>query len=215
MTVDECTKALMDHVTPEREPITYRLALGEDWYRIRLDEHAEADVKAFLDVVFDGIPTVAAEQLRTLLTAQFAAQIAAARSKRGIELLVPTPRRGGAALPGAAVLTAEVVIPAPVVPDPVEVVARVAHGSAGARTGVIAGSVAVRIDHSAADDGLDADDRLLPPTRKRIEYVIAVPNDPRWLSIDLSVQAINGFNMDQTITDFDQAVGQLSWSASE
>lgn len=205
----------MDHVTPEREPITYRLVLGEDWYRIRLDEHAEADVKAFLDVIFDGIPADAAEQLRTLLTVQFAAQIAAARSKLGIEMLVPMPKPGGAALPGAAVLIAEVVIPATVVPDPVEVVAWVAHSSAGARTGVIAGSVAVRIDHSAADADLDADQGLVPTTPKRIEYVVAVPNDPRWLSIDLSVQAIDGFDMDQTITKFDEAVGRLSWLAQE
>lgn len=203
----------MDPVTPEREPITYRLAL-EGWYRIRLDEHAEADVEAFLNVMFDGIPAGAAEQVRTLFTIQFAAQIAAARSKRGIELLLPAPKAGGTALPGAAVLIAEVVIPAPVVPDPVEVVARAAQGSAGARTGVIAGSAAVRIDHSGVDTEGEADDEPLTPPRRRIEYVIAVPDDPRWLSIDLSVQAIDGFDMNHTITEFDEAVGQLIWSAS-
>ncbi|WP_194923121.1 hypothetical protein [Catenulispora pinisilvae] len=209
----------MESVTPEREPITYRLALGEDWYRIRLDEHAEADVKAFLDVMFDAIPADAAEGIRALIGVQFAVQIAAARSRRGIELLVPSPKPGGAALPGVAVLVAEVVIPTPVAPDPVEVAARVARGAASTRTGVIAGSVAVRIDHSAADAEEDEDDGAnagpVVPTRQRIEYVIAVPNDPRWLSIDLIVQAVAGFDVEQTITDFDQAVGQLGWSASE
>lgn len=205
----------MDFVTPEREPITYRLGLGEGWYRIRLDEHAEADVKAFLDVMFEGIPVTAADQIRALISVQFASQIAAARSKRGIELLVPAPKPGGTPLPGAAVLIAEVAIPAPVVPDPVEVVARVAQGSAGARTGVIAGSVAVRIDHSMADADDDAADEPMPPARKRIEYVIAVPSDPRWLSIDLSVQAVDGFDMDRTIAEFDQAVAQLGWSVSD
>lgn len=76
---------------------------------------------------------------------------------------------------------------------------------------MIAGSVAVRIEHNSAD----ADDAAGPPTRKRIEYVIAVPNDSRWLSIDLSVEAIDGFDIDQTIAELDQGVGQLSWSAAE
>ena len=180
-----------------------------------MDEHAEVDAKAFLDVMFDGIPADAAEQVRNLFAVQFAAQIAAARSKRGIELLVPAPKPGGAALPGAAVLIAEVVIPASVVPDPVEVVARVAQNSAGARTGVVAGSVAVRIDHFAADADTEADDEPVPPPRKRIEYVIAVPGDPRWLSINLSVQASDGFDADQAIMDFDQTVARLGWAASE
>ena len=205
----------MDSVTPEREPITYCLDLGEDWYRIRLDERAEADVKVFLDVMFDGIPADAAEQTRTLITSRFAAQIAAACAKRGIELLVPSPKPQGAALPAVAVLVAEVDIPSPAVPDPVEVVARVARDNIGARTGVIAGTVAVRIDHSvtATESELDTDDT--PPTGKRIEYVIAVPNDPRWLSIDLSVQTIDGFDIDEAITKFDQAVAMLNWSVPE
>ena len=203
----------MDPVTPEREPITYRLALGEDWCRIRLNEHAEADVKAFLDVMFDAIPAEAAEQTRAVITALFATQIAAARAKRGFELLVPTPKSGGAAMPGAAVLVAEVVIPAPAVPEPAEVVARVARDASGARTGVIAGSAAVRIDHSAAVSESEADAE--PANRKRIEYVIAVPHDSRWLSIDLSVQAVDGFDMEQTITKFDQAVACLTWPETE
>ncbi|MEY9935253.1 hypothetical protein ABH926_009928 [Catenulispora sp. GP43] len=202
----------MASITPERDPITYRLALGEDWYRIRLDEHAEADVKAFLDVMFDGIPTEAAEQARTLIAVQFATYIAAARAKRGIELLVPVPKPGGMALPGAAVLIAEVVIPTAVVPDPAEVVARVARDAVAANTGLIAGSAAVRIDHSVADSEVQAD--TAPPAQQRIEYVIAVPNDPRWLSIDLSVQAVDGFDVEQTIVDFDQAVAGLTWSAT-
>ncbi len=206
----------MDSETPELGPITYRLGLGEDWYRIRLDEHAEADVKAFLDVMFDGLPTDAVEQVRTLFSVQFATQIAAARARRGIEMLVPAPKPGGAALPGAAVLIAEVVIPTSVVPDPVEVAARVARGSAGARTGVIAGSVAVRIDHTAADTEADEDDgKPESSTRKRIEYVLAVPDDPRWLSIDLSVQAVAGFDVERTIAEFDEAVAGLDWSEAE
>lgn len=83
----------------------------------------------------------------------------------------------------------------------------------GARTGVIAGSVAVRIDHSAAD--AQADDESLPPARKRIEYVIAAPDDWRWLSIDLSVQPTNGSDMEETITKFNEAVARLAWSAAE
>ncbi|ACU74252.1 hypothetical protein Caci_5393 [Catenulispora acidiphila DSM 44928] len=204
----------MASVTPERQPITYCLEFGEDWYRIRLDEHAEADVNAFLDVLFDGIPADAAEQGRTLFNGQFAAQITAARSRRGIELLVPAPKPHAAALPGAAVLVAEVVIPAATVPDPIEVIAHVARNNAGARTGLIAGSVAVRIDHSFAgpdiEDGTD-----VSPSPQRVEYVVAVPNDVRWLSIDLSVQAVAGFTTHQAITEFDQAVGRLTWSASE
>ena len=201
----------MESVTPEREPITYRLALGEDWSVIRLNEQAETDVKTFLDVMFNGVPAGTAEKVRALVTAQFAAQIAAARSKRGIELRVPAPKPGGAALPGAAVLIAEVVIPAPVVPDPVEIAALVARDTAGTRTGMIAGSVAVRIDHTVGDADANADAVAATPTRKRIEYVIAVPNDPRWLSIDLSVQAVAGFDVQQTITKFDQAVAEFAW----
>ncbi|MBS2535919.1 hypothetical protein KGQ20_24455 [Catenulispora sp. NF23] len=206
----------MDSVAPELGPITYRLGLGEDWYRIRLDEHAEADVKAFLDVMFDGLPADAAEQVRTLLSVRFATQIAAARARRGIEMLVPAPKPGGAALPGAAVLIAEVVIPTSVVPDPVEVAARVAQGSAGARTGVVAGSVAVRIDHTAADTEADGEDgEPESSTPKRIEYVVAVPNDPRWLSIDLSVRAVEGFDVERMIAEFDEAVAGLDWSEAE
>lgn len=204
---------LMASATPEHAPITYRLDLGEGWYRIRLDEHAEADVKTFLDVMFDGVPADAAEQTRTLITTQFTTQIAAARAKRGIELLIPAPKPHATVLPAAVVLVAEVVIPAPVVPDPVDVVARVAREAPNARTGVIAGSVAVRIDHSEADAEAEAGDDT-PPSRNRIEYVIAVPNDPRWLSIDLSVQAVDGFDTDQAIAKFDQAVAELTWSDS-
>lgn len=202
----------MSSVTPERAPITYRLALGEDWYQIRLNEHAEADVKAFLDVMFDGIPADAAEQTRTLIGARFATQIAAARAKRGIELLVPSPKSQGVALPAVAVLVAEVVIPAPAVPDPTDVVARVARENIGARTGVIAGTAAVRIDHSVTvpESELDADGAA--PTGKRIEYVIAVPNDSRWLSIDLSVQTMDSFDVGEVIAKFDQAAATLSWS---
>ncbi|NUP47744.1 MAG: hypothetical protein HOW97_10585 [Catenulispora sp.] len=203
----------MASATPEHAPITYRLDLGEGWYCIRLDEHAEADVKTFLDVMFDGVPADAAEQTRTLITTQFTTQIAAARAKRGIELLIPAPKPHATVLPAAVVLVAEVVIPAPIVPDPVDVVARVAREAPNARTGVIAGSVAVRIDHSEADAEAEASDDT-PPSRNRIEYVIAVPNDPRWLSIDLSVQAVDGFDTDQAIAKFDQAVAELTWSDS-
>ncbi|MEY9888431.1 hypothetical protein ABIA31_002071 [Catenulispora sp. MAP5-51] len=205
----------MSSVTPERAPITYRLALGEDWYQIRLNEQAEADVNAFLDVMFDGVPADAAEQTRTLIGGRFATQIATARAKRGIELLVPSPQPQGVALPAAAVLVAEVVIPTPAVPDPTEVVARVARDNIGARTGVIAGTAAVRIDHSITvpESELDADGA--PPTGKRIEYVIAVPDDPRWLSIDLSVQTVDAFDMEKVIANFDQAAAALSWSAGE
>lgn len=199
----------MDSVTPEREPITYRLTLGDDWYRIRLDESFETDVKAFLDVLFDGIPAEAADQTRSLITAQFATYIATARARRGIELLVPAPKSGGAAMPGAAILLAEVVIPSPVAPSPTDVATQVARNTVGARTGVIAGSAAVRIDHSFAGSGTNAD--TAPPRQKRIEYVIAVPHDPRWLSIDLSLQAVDGFDMAGTATKFDQLVTALNW----
>lgn len=61
---------------------------------------------------------------------------------------------------------------------------------------MIAGSVTVRIDHTADDrDEGDGDDTAAP---RRIEYVIAVPGDPRRLSIDRSVQPTAGFDTEAT-----------------
>jgi hypothetical protein len=217
----------MDPVTPESEPITYGFDMGAEWSRIRLDDNAESDVKALLDIAFTGIPPEAAEPTRNTLIAQFTKQIAAARSRRGIDLYVPTPKPHGQRIPAAAILAAEVVIPTRVVLDPADVVARVVATSQVARAGSIAGSPAVRLDHAAAEGAGEAEAEVgtvadynatkaaaetAIPANLRIEYVIAVPDDPRWLSLDLSVQAIPGHPVEPTLARFDEAVAALTFS---
>lgn len=211
--------------TANSQPIHYRLDLGEGWTRIRLDEHAEADVNAFLDTVFATVPADAAESARGLIAGRLGAQIVAGRAKGGIDFYIPTP--GGGPVPALTVMASEVKIPSTAVPEPADVVARVAASNPTARTGVIAGMPAVRIDRSVGIDpdaepvDEDADeDGELPPRPRHIEYVVPVAGDPdhRWLSLALTGQAGPGADearVDAAISRFDQAVSELAWSEGE
>ncbi|WP_194916738.1 hypothetical protein [Catenulispora rubra] len=214
--------------TAHSKPITYRLDLGEGWTRIRLDEHAEADVSAFLDRAFAAVPADAAEAGRGLIAGRLNTQIAAGRAKGGIDFYIPTP--GAGPVPALTVMASEVKIPSAAVPEPADVVARVAASNPTARTGVIAGMPAVRIDRSAGLDpeaeaaGEDADDAdddgPQPPRPRHIEYVVPVAGDPdhRWLSIALTGQAGPGADeakVDAAVSRFDQAVAELAWTEDE
>jgi hypothetical protein len=205
------------------KPIAYRLDLGAGWTRIRLDEHAEADVNAFLDTVFAAVPADAAEAGRGLIAGRLGTQIMAGRAKGGIDFYIPTP--GGGPVPALTVMAAEVKIPTAAAPEPADVVARVAASNPTARTGVIAGMPAVRIDRSAGTDPdagpdeADAEDGAgpQPPRPRHIEYVVPVAGDPdhRWLSIALTGQARPGADeakVDAAVSAFDQAVAELAWA---
>jgi hypothetical protein len=210
--------------TSDSKPIGYRLNLGAGWTRIRLDEHAEADVEAFLNAAFAAVPADAAEATRGVIAGRLATQITAGRAKGGIDFYVPTPGHGP--VPALTMMAAEVKIPSAAVPEPADVVARVAASNpTTARTGVIAGMPAVRIDRSvgagpddepdASDDG-QAEDGPRPPRPRHIEYVVPVAGDPdhRWLSIALTGQAGPGADeaaVDAAISAFDQAVSELTW----
>ncbi|MEZ0106653.1 hypothetical protein ABH920_000634 [Catenulispora sp. EB89] len=211
--------------TANSKPITYRLDLGEGWTRIRLDEHAEADVSAFLDLAFAAVPADAAEAGRGLIAGRLNTQIVAGRAKGGIDFYIPTPGAGPA--PALTVMASEVKIPSAAVPEPADVVARVAASNPTARTGVIAGMPAVRIDRSAgldpeaeaAEQDADDDDPQ-PPRPRHIEYVVPVAGDPdhRWLSIALTGQAGPGADeakVDAAVSRFDQAVAELAWTEAE
>lgn len=217
--------ATTDETTDGAKPIAYRLALGEGWQRIRLDDHAGADVKAYLDAVFASVPSDAAEGARGLIEARLTAQIMAGRAKGGIDFYIPAPRVGAGPLPALTVMAAEVKIPTSAVPEPAEVVARVAAANPTARTGVIAGMPAVRIDRSAGiDDSVPVDpdaeegeDGEAPRSGPRhIEYVVPVAGDAqhRWLSLALTGQAGPGGDeakVDEVVAAFDQAVAELAW----
>jgi hypothetical protein len=196
----------MDPVTPAAPPIRYSLALDPAaWHRIRLDGHAEADVRVLLDQAFAGVPESEAAAAREQLAERFAAQIAAARARNGLDLYLPADpahRHAGA----VAVLAAQVVIPTSVPLDPAVLVAKVADGNPAARTGVIAGSAAVRIDNAGA---LDADGG--EPAARRVEYIVAVPNDPegRWLSVALT--ALPDAGTDVLVAEFDQVIATVQW----
>lgn len=225
---DECRNLGMDAESPGEPNLAYRLPLGDAWARIRLDENAEADVRALLDTAFTGVPDEAAAETRNALAQRFSAQIQAARSKSGLDLYLPSDPvhlAGGGNSASAVILAAKVVIPAAVAPDPVEVVTRVAAANPAARTGIIGGTPAVRIDHSgltpeqaAAAEADEDDGEETTPRRRHIEYVMAVPNDPehRWLSLALTAQAAAGQDatgVDAKVADFDQAVATMEFQA--
>ncbi|NUR25407.1 MAG: hypothetical protein HOV83_06080 [Catenulispora sp.] len=217
--------ATTDGATGGAKPIAYQLALGEGWQRIRLDDHAEADVKAYLDAVFASVPADAAEGARGLIEARLTTQIMAGRAKGGIDFYIPAPKVGAGPLPALTVMAAEVRIPTAAVPEPADVVARVAAANPTARTGVIAGMPAVRIDRSAGvddtvpvDPGLEDDEDGEAPRGgpRHIEYVVPVAGDAehRWLSIALTGQAGPGGDeakVDEVVAAFDQAVAELAW----
>jgi hypothetical protein len=205
------------------KPIGYRLDLGQGWSRIRLDDHAEAAVNAFLDTVFASVPADAAEAGRDLVAGRLSLQITAGRAKGGIDFYIPTP--GNGPVPTLTVMAAEVKIPSAAVPEPADVVARVAASNPTARTGVIAGMPAVRIDRSVGagpeaeidDDDDEDEDGTQPPRPRHIEYVVPVAGDPdhRWLSIALTGQAGPGGDeakVDAAISAFDAAVSELAWA---
>jgi hypothetical protein len=213
--------------TAGSKPVTYRLNLGPGWTRIRLDDHAEADVNAFLDTVFAAVPADAAEAGRDLIGGRLTTQILAGRAKGGIDFYIPTP--GGGPVPALTVMASEVKIPSAAVPEPADVVARVAASNPTARTGVIAGMPAVRIDRSAGaglhaepaeEDAQEEAEGFSPPRPRHIEYVVPVSGDPdhRWLSIALTGQAGPGGDeakVDAAISRFDQAVAGLAWTEGE
>jgi len=220
------------------KPIAYRLVLGEAWQRIRLDEHAGADVRAYLDAVFASVPPEQAEAARGLIEGRLTTQIMAGRAKGGIDFYIPAPNVGHGPLPALTIMAAEVKIPTAAVPEPADVVARVAASNPTARTGVIGGMPAVRIDRSAgvdADGGpagpgsgssgssgasgsseSEDDDEQATGGPRHIEYVVPVAGDPdhRWLSIALTGQAGPGGDeakVDAAVAAFDQAVAELAW----
>lgn len=208
------------------KPIAYRLTLGEAWQRIRLDQHAEADVRAYLDAVFASVPPEQAEAARGLIEGRLTTQIMAGRAKGGIDFYIPAPNVGRGPLPALTIMAAEVKIPTAAVPEPADVVARVAASNPTARTGVIAGMPAVRIDRSAGVDdsaaggpeaeGEGENDEKTASGPRHIEYVVPVAGDPdhRWLSIALTGQAGPGGDeakVDAAVAAFDQAVAELAW----
>src|SRR5690242_2802328 len=113
----------MEPVTSSASPVRYRIALDPAaWTRVRLDEHAEADVRALLDTAFADVPEAEAAAARQQLASRFALQIAAARSRNGLDLYIPADpahRHTGAFV----VLAAEVTIPTTAPPNPVDLVA--------------------------------------------------------------------------------------------
>jgi hypothetical protein len=213
--------------TANSKPIHYRLDLGPGWTRIRLDEHAEADVNAYLDVVLTGVPDDAAQAGRELIGGRITAQVIAGRARGGIDFYIPTP--GSGPMPALTVMASEVKIPSAAVPEPADVVARVAASNPTARTGVIAGMPAVRIDRSAGavpDEVLEIEEEEAeefgeqPARPRHIEYVVPVAGDPdhRWLSLALTGQAGPGGDearVDAAVSKFDQAVAELSWTEPE
>ena len=184
-------------------PIRYRLALGAGWQRIRLDENAGADVKAYLDTVFGAVPSGTAESARALIETRLTTQIMAGRAKGGIDFYVPAPKPGAGPLPALTIVAAEVRVPTTAVPEPAEIVARVAGANPTARTGVVGGMPAVRIERSGDQE-------------VHIEYVQPVAGDTehRWLSLALSGQAGPGGDDSQiaaAVAAFDRAVAELAW----
>src|SRR5256714_4384039 len=139
--------------TSDSNPITYRLPLGEAWQRIRLNEHAGTDVRAYLDAVFASVPPEQAEAARGLIEGRLTTQIMAGRAKGGIDFYIPAPNVGHGPLPALTIMAAEVKIPTTAVPEPADVVARVAASNPTARTGGIAGMPAVRVDPGAGVGG--------------------------------------------------------------
>ena len=157
--------------------VGYTVVLPPGWVRIGLRDPRETDagVKHALDTAFAGYGRDQVAQIRREAEQDLREQIAAAKQADGLDLYLPVSMTRTMMVPASFVVsegrfdTQEEV-------DAKEMVLSLAASTPEAEVAAVDGSIAIRVRKVVA--GIEGK----APDSTRVEYIIAVPQDPkRWL----------------------------------
>ncbi|WP_329336058.1 hypothetical protein OG866_18515 [Streptomyces sp. NBC_00663] len=170
-------------------PVTgYRLLLPGQWDQVPLRQGTEEAIRRILVTAFSRIPDDAPQDkigpYKRELERRFRAAVAQAQEGKALDLYLPVKPTADVNL-GASIVVSETLLPrheqGAGQTEPTEVavqlLSRDGVDNADLSSGEIDGALAVRREHVAdADPARDAE-----LASRRVEYIIAVPDDPgRW-----------------------------------
>lgn len=165
-------------------PVGYRVVLPPGWVRIPLREGTERAVDAVLERSFAELPRDSTADVRSEVRSQLLAQAHRARDDgQGLDLLLPVELSHGQTIAASAIV-AEFAFDGVSV-DPGHVLTALIADAQSTTPIALDGASGVRAERVVVADpsrqqGLDSSSR-------RVDYVLAVPNDPgRWVTISFS-----------------------------
>ncbi|OPG10096.1 hypothetical protein B1R27_03700 [Streptomyces sp. GKU 895] len=219
MPTEEQTKAVAD----AGRPVTgYRVLLPGQWDQVPLRHGTEEAIQRILKTAFSRIPDDAPQDkigpYKRELERRFRAAVAQAQQGKALDLYLPVKPTADVNL-GASIVVSETLLPrheqgsgqAEPTDVAVQLLARDGVDDADLSSGEIDGGLAVRREHV-----VDAD-----PTRgaelasRRVEYIIAVPDDPaRWFVAAFST--VGGGDARDELADalvewFDAVMATFRW----
>ncbi|WP_086559819.1 hypothetical protein [Streptomyces africanus] len=212
-----------ESATSASAPVTgYRLILPDDWAQIPLRQGTEEAVRRILDEAFGRIPPGSPEDkvgpYKRELERRFRAAVSRVQEGNALDLYLPVRSAGDVNL-GASIIVSETLLPRrreqAAHQEPTNVAVHLLSGdgtdNADLSSGELDGALAVRREHIAdadPDQGADLGSR-------RVEYVVAVPDDPdRWFAAAFST--VGGGDPRDELADalvewFDAVMATLRW----
>ncbi|MGH3771999.1 MAG: hypothetical protein ACRDRW_11490 [Pseudonocardiaceae bacterium] len=198
---------------PDREtsaPTGYTVVLPPGWSRIPLRRGAEQAITNILDRSFAGLPRDQVATLRQELRLRLRELAGRARENCGLDLYVPTERMRGVTV-AASFVVAEMSLGSVQPVDPArlvaQIVAQLAADDAHTTAVDVAGTVATRAEHLAAEDA----ERGIEHESRRVDYVLGVPDDPdRWVVVSFST--LGSGDLAQLLVElFDAVMTTFRW----